>query len=146
MSINLVIIVKLVIMYYINLIMKNIILKVLEYTYYFSLIILLILYLFPGSLIGYFLYGNLGQQPNWISNPIGTSINHLIFFSFITIIATIIRPKIKNILTDYKTILIISIILEILHFIIPNRAFEFNDLIANMLGVLIIILIKRFIK
>tara|TARA_B100001057_G_C22493997_1_gene811319 strand:- start:343 stop:723 length:381 start_codon:yes stop_codon:yes gene_type:complete len=126
--------------------MKNIILKVLEYTYYFSLIILLILYLFPGSLIGYFLYGNLGQQPNWISNPIGTSINHLIFFSFITIIATIIRPKIKNILTDYKTILIISIILEILHFIIPNRAFEFNDLIANMLGVLIIILIKRFIK
>ena len=126
--------------------MKNIILKLLEYIYYFSLIILFIIYLFPGSLIGYFLYGNLGQQPNLIPNPIGTSINHLIFFSYITILALTIRTKVKNILTDYKIILFISFILEILHFIIPNRAFEFYDLIANILGVLIIIFIKRLIK
>ena len=126
--------------------MKNIILKLLEYIYYFSLIILFILYLYPGSLIGYFLYGNLGQQPNLIPNPIGTSINHLIFFSYITIVALVIRPKVKNILTDYKIILFISFLLEILHFIIPNRAFEFYDLIANMLGVLIIIFFKRFMK
>ena len=133
-------------MYYIKLIMKNTILKLLEYIYYFSLVILFIIYLFPGSLIGYFLYGNLVQQPNLIPNPIGTSINHLIFFSYITILALIIRPKVKNVFTDYKIILFISFILEILHFIIPNRAFEFYDLIANMLGVLIIILIKRFLK
>ena len=126
--------------------MKNTILKILEYIYYFSLVVLFIIYLFPGSLIGYFLYGNLGQQPNLIPNPIGTSINHLIFFSYITILALIIRRKVKNILTDYKIILFISFILEILHFIIPNRAFEFYDLIANMLGVLIIIFIKRFVK
>ena len=126
--------------------MKNTILKILEYIYYFSIVILLIIYLFPGSLIGYLLYGNLGQQPNLIPNPIGTSINHLIFFSYITILAVIIRPKVKNILTDYKIILFISFILEILHFIIPNRAFELYDLIANMLGVLIIIFIKRFIN
>ena len=126
--------------------MKNTILKLLEYIYYFSLVVLFIIYLFPGSLIGYFLYGNLVQQPNLIPNPIGTSINHLIFFSYITILALIIRPKVKNILTDYKIILFISFILEILHFIIPNRAFEFYDLIANILGVLIIIFIKRFVK
>ena len=133
-------------MYYIKLIMKNTILKLLEYIYYFSLVILFIIYLFPGSLIGYFLYGNLGQQPNLIPNPIGTSINHLIFFSYITILALIIRPKVKNVFTNYKIILFISFILEILHFIIPNRTFEFYDLIANMLGVLIIIFIKRFLK
>ena len=126
--------------------MKNTILKLLEYIYYFSLVILFIIYLFPGSLIGYFLYGNLGQQPNLIPNPIGTSINHLIFFSYITILALIIRPKVKNVFTDYKIILFISFFLEILHFIIPNRVFEFYDLIANMLGVLIIIFIKRFLK
>ena len=126
--------------------MKNIILKLLEYTYYFSLIILFILYLYPGSLIGYFLYGNLQQQPNLIPNPMGTSINHLIFFSYITTLALIIRSKAVNIFTDYKMILFISFILEILHFVIPNRAFEFYDLIANMLGVIIIIFIKRFIK
>ena len=126
--------------------MKITILKLLEYIYYFSLVILLILYLFPGSLIGYILYGNLEQQPNLIPNPIGTSINHLIFFSYITTLALIVRSKAINIFTDYKIILLISFILEILHFIIPNRAFEFYDLIANILGVLIIIFIKRFVK
>ena len=146
MRINLVIIVKLVIMYYIKLIMKNTILKLLEYIYYFSLVILFILYLYPGSLIGYFLYGNLDQQPNLIPNPIGTSINHLIFFSYITALALVIRLKVKNIFTDHKIILFISFILEILHLIIPNRAFELYDLIANMLGVLIVIFIRKIIK
>ena len=126
--------------------MKNTILKLIEYIYYFSLATLFVLYLFPGSLIGYLLYGNFEQQLTLIPNPVGSSINHLIFFSYITILALIIRPKVKNVFTDYKIILFISFILEILHFIIPNRAFEFYDLIANMLGVLIIILIKRFLK
>ena len=126
--------------------MKNTILKLIEYIYYFSLATLFVLYLFPGSLIGYLLYGNFEQQLTLIPNPVGSSINHLIFFSYITILALIIRPKVKNILTDYKIILFIAFILEILHFVIPNRAFEFLDLIANILGVLIIIFIKRFIK
>ena len=82
--------------------MKNIIFKLLEYIYYFSLVILFVLYLFPGSLIGYFLYGNLGQQPNLIPNPIGTSINHFIYFSYITILATAIKTRVNNIFTDYK--------------------------------------------
>ena len=56
--------------------MKNSILYSFKYLFYFSLIVLLILYLFPGSLIGYILYGNFGKQPDLISNPIGTSINH----------------------------------------------------------------------
>ena len=126
--------------------MKNTIFKLTEYVYYFSLLVLLILYLFPGSLIGYLLYGNLGQQPNLISNPIGTSINHLIFFSYITILAMTARLIAKNILTNYRFILLISCVLEISHFIIPNRAFELYDLIANFTGVVIILLLNSFIK
>ena len=126
--------------------MKNTIFKLTEYVYYLSLLVLLILYLFPGSLIGYFLYGNLGQQPNLIANPIGTSINHLIFFSYITVLAIIVRFRIKNIFTNYLFILIISCVLEIFHLIVPNRAFELNDLLANFTGVVIIILINSFIK
>ena len=126
--------------------MKNTIFKLTEYVYYFSLLVLFILYLFPGSLIGYFLYGNLGQQPNLISNPIGSSINHLFFFSYITLLAIIIREKTKNIFTSYKFILLISLILEIFHLIVPNRAFEFNDLIANITGVVIVLSINNFVK
>ena len=126
--------------------MKNTIFKLTEYVYYFSLIVLLILYLFPGSLIGYLLYGNLGQQPNLISNPIGTSINHLIFFSYITALAIIVRIKVKNFFTNYLVIIFISCLLEILHLIVPNRAFELYDLIANLIGVVIILLINSFVK
>ena len=126
--------------------MKNTIFKLAEFFYYFSLLVLLILYLFPGSLAGYILYGNLEAQPNFIANPIGNSINHLIFFSYITIFAIIIKSKIKNIFTSYKVILFISFILELLHLVIPNRAFEFYDLIANITGVIIVLLINNFIK
>ncbi len=133
-------------MYYIKSIMKNTIFKLTEYVYYFSLIVLLILYLFPGSLIGYLLYGNLGKQPNLISNPIGTSINHFIFFSYITVLAIIVRLRVKNIFTNYLVIIFISCLLEILHLIVPNRAFELYDLIANFIGVVIILLINSFIK
>ena len=126
--------------------MKNIIFKLLEYLYYFSLAILLILYLFPGSLIGYLLYGNLGQQPDLIPNPIGTSINHLIFFSYITLLALMLRSRTKNILTNFKTLIILSIIVELLHVVIPNRAFETYDLIANVLGVVIILILKKMLK
>jgi len=126
--------------------MKNTIFKLTEYIYYFSLLVLIILYLFPGSLIGYLLYGNSGKQPNLISNPIGTSINHLIFFSYITILVIIVRLRVKNIFTNYKVILFISGILEILHLIVPKRAFELNDLIANIAGVIIILLIYKLIK
>ena len=126
--------------------MKNTIFKLIEYVYYFSLLALLILYLFPGSLIGYFLYGNLGQQPNLIANPIGTSINHLICFSYITLLAIIVRLKIKNIFNSNKLILFFSCILEISHLIVPNRAFELYDLIANISGVIMVLLINSLIK
>ena len=133
-------------MYYIKSIMKNIIFKFTEYVYYFSLLVLLILYLFPGSLIGYLLYGNLGQQPNLMANPIGTSINHLIFFSYITLLAIIVRVRVKNIFNNYLFIIFISCLLEIFHLIVPNRAFELYDLIANFIGVVIILLINSFVK
>ena len=126
--------------------MKNTIFRLLKCSYYFSLAILLILYLFPGSLIGYLLYGNLGQQPDLISNPIGTSINHLIFFSYITLLALIIRSRTKNILTNFITLIILSIILELLHTVVPNRAFEVFDLIANVLGVIIILIFQKIFK
>ena len=127
--------------------MKNTIFKLLEYSYYFSLIILFILYLFPGSLIGYFLYGNLGQQPDFISNPIGTSINHLIVFVCLSTLGLTVRLRDKNFLNSFSFLFILSILLELSHCLIPNRAFEYYDLFANSTGVAITyLLIKIFLK
>ena len=126
--------------------MKNIIFSTSKYLFYFSFIILLILYLFPGSLIGYFLYGNFGKQPNFISNPIGTSINHLIFFFYLSILGFIFRSHQRTVINSFSFLFLISIILELLHYLIPNRAFELNDLYANSSGVLLAYLIFKLFK
>ena len=123
--------------------MKNTILSTSKYLFYFSLIILIILYLFPGSLIGYFLYGNLGHQPDFISNPIGTSINHLVFFFYLSFLGFIFRSNQKKFINSFSFLFLISIILELLHYFIPNRAFELNDLYANSSGVLLTYLIFK---
>ena len=125
--------------------MKNTIFKLLEYSYYFSLIILFILYLFPGSLIGYFLYGNLGQQPDFIPNPIGTSINHLISFISLSSLGFIVRITKKIFINSFQFLFLISILFEILHNFIPNRAFEYYDLLANTVGVVFAYLFIKLI-
>ena len=126
--------------------MKNNIFEVIKYTYYLSLIALLILYLFPGSLIGFFLYGDLGKQPNLIPNPIGTSINHLIFFFYLGILSFIIYFKKKKLIYSFLFLFCVSILSELLHLIIPNRAFELNDLFANSTGVIFAFVIYNLIK
>ena len=126
--------------------MKNTIFSSSKYLFYFSFIILLILYLFPGSLIGFILYGNLGRQPYFISNPIGTSINHLIFFFYLSILSFIFRSNQKKFINSFSFLFLISIILELLHYFIPNRAFEFNDVYANSLGVLLAYFILKLFR
>ena len=125
--------------------MKNNVIKLIEYLYYFSLAALFILYLFPGSLIGYLLYADLDKQPNLVDNPIGTSINHLFCFMYLTTLASILNLKQNQIFTNFYFIFFISIILELMHNIIPNRAFELYDLFANVVGVLIIFLFRKII-
>ena len=130
--------------------MKNNVLKLIKYLYYFSLVALFILYLFPGSLIGYLFYGDYGKQPDLIPNPIGTSINHALAFLYLSILGLIsfLRDKRFNQISFFLVSL--SIILELFHYVIPNRSFEFLDLFANLLGVLlglfIIIFYKKFKK
>jgi len=116
--------------------MKNTIFKLLKYLYYLALVTLFILYLFPGSLIGYFLYENLGQQLDLIPNPIGTSINHLISFICLSSLAFIMRVRERKFINSFQFLFFTSILLEIFHYFIPNRAFEYYDLFANFTGVI----------
>ncbi len=126
--------------------MKNTIFEVIKYSYYLSLIALVILYLFPGSLVGFLLYGDLGKQPNFISNPIGTSINHMIFFFYLGILSFINLIKDKKLIFSFPFLFCVSILFELLHIIIPNRAFELNDLLANSFGVIFAFFIFKLMK
>ena len=126
--------------------MKNNVLKLIKYLYYFSLIGLFILYLFPGSLIGYFFYGDLAKQPDLIPNPIGTSINHALAFLYLAMLGLISYMRDKRFNQNTIFLISLSIILELFHYVIPNRSFEFLDLFANLFGTLIAIFIILFYK
>ena len=114
---------------------------IVRYLYNFSLTGLLILYLFPGSLIGYFIYGDFGMQPDMIPNPMGTSIIHALSFFYLTTIGLISYLN----QTSFNKILIflvtLSLFLELSHLFIPNRSFESLDLFGNLLGTLLAIVI-----
>jgi len=116
-----------------------------KFIFYLSNIILLVLYLFPGSLLGCYLYNDCQLQPQ-LTKDFLVSTNHLYAFSLLSIIGifTYKNSKKLNFLNIYLVIL--SIILEILHIFIPVRSFEFPDLFGNLLGVLIILMINFFYK
>jgi len=115
--------------------MKNNILKFIIYLYYLSLFVLLVIYLFPGSIIGYLFYADFGKQPSFISNPIGTAINHFFYFFFLTLLGLIYNLSEKKFINSFLFLFILSFFLEPFHFFLPNRAFELNDLLANIVGV-----------
>ncbi len=116
-----------------------------KFIFYLSNIILLVLYLFPGSLLGCYLYNDCQLQPQ-LTKDFLVSTNHLYAFSLLSIIGifTYKNSKKLNFLNIYLVLL--SIILEILHIFIPVRSFEFPDLFGNLLGVLIILMINFFYK
>ena len=109
----------------------------LKFIFHTSVILLIVLSLFPGSLLGFLLYGDHYQQPNLIDNPFGTSINHFISYFFISLLGLFLFSKSENFQKLALGLIILSIILEILQFIVPNRAFELYDLIGNFLGVVV---------
>ena len=111
--------------------------KFLKSIFCISVLLLIILSLYPGSLIGYFLYGNLYQQPNLIANPFGTVINHFISYIYISLLGFLLYSKSKNFQKLFYGLIFLSIILEVLQSVIPIRTFQLGDLIANILGVIV---------
>ena len=104
--------------------------------FYLANAVLIILYLFPGSILGWILYKDTGLQPQITSDFIVSS-NHVYAFITLSLLGYISYEREKlNLLFVY--LFFISISLELMHIIIPNRGFEFSDLFGNVVGVLII--------
>ena len=112
--------------------------------FYISNFILLVLYLFPGSLIGCLLYNDCQLQPQ-LTKDFLVSTNHLYAFSLLSIIGlfTYNNSNKLNFLNIY--LISLSIILEISHLLIPARSFELSDLFGNLIGVIIVIIFSFFL-
>ena len=111
--------------------------KFLKFIFHISTLFLIIISLYPGSLLGYLLYGDLSQQPDVIKNPFGTTINHFIYYVYVSLLGFFLYLKNQSFQKLVYGLFFLSVILEVLHFIIPNRSFQLGDLIGNILGVLV---------
>ena len=116
-----------------------------KFIFHLANIFLIILYIYPGSILGYVIYDDLQIQPQ-ITRDFIVSTNHVYAFFLISLLGFLTFKKSNklNILILY--LLILSIILEILHLIIPERSFQLADLFGNLIGVIILIIINYFSK
>jgi hypothetical protein len=113
--------------------------------FYLSNFILLVLYSFPGSLIGCFLYNDC-QLEYQITRDFLISTNHLYAFGLLSIIGLFTYKNSNNLNFLNLYLILLSIILEILHIFIPVRSFELSDLFGNLLGVSIVLIVNFFYR
>ena len=106
--------------------------------------ILITLYLFPGSILGWLLYNDHLTQPQ-ITRDFVISSNHVYAFILLTSLGIFSFHNTKKINFLIIYLFLLSIILELSHIIIPNRGFEMNDLFGNIVGVILVILTYKII-
>ena len=116
-----------------------------KFIFYLLNYILITLYIFPGSLLGWAMYGNKNLQPQ-ITPDFVISSNHFYVFIFISIIGFLTFLRSKNIKFLLLYLFLLSIILELSHLIIPLRSFQWSDLFGNLLGVTVVIFIHNLIN
>ena len=109
--------------------------KIFKSIFHISVLFLIIISLWPGSLLGFLIFGDWQLQPNVIENPYGTTINHFISYFYVSFLGFAIYLKNENFKKLVYGLFFLSIILELFHFLIPNRTFQLQDLFANIIGV-----------
>ena len=112
--------------------------------FYSANIILVILYLFPGSILGCFLYNDCYIQPQ-ITRDFIISSNHVYAFALLTSLGVFSFHNTKKINFLIVYLFLLSIILELFHIIIPARGFEMSDLFGNIVGVILVIFIYKIV-
>ncbi len=106
-------------------------------------LILIIVYVYPGSIIGWLVYGDFQKQPQITSDLSFFSTNHIYAFLILSFLG-LFSYYMKNLKNLFTYLFFISIFLELSHIIIPQRSFEYKDLFGNFFGVLIVFLAFNF--
>ena len=109
-----------------------------KFFFYITNFVLIFIYLFPGSLLGCIINHNCKVQPQLTSDYIVSS-NHFYAFFILSVIGFFTYKNLKLLLVY---LILLSIFLEILHSIIPNRSFEMMDLFGNLMGVVVMMILN----
>ena len=113
--------------------------------FYLINVLLIILYLYPGSLLGWIIYDNKSIQPQLTPDFIISS-NHFYVFMLVSIIGFFTFTKSKKNIFLIIYLIFLSVTLETFHLVIPERSFQWSDLFGNLVGVIVVILLNNFIN
>ena len=116
-----------------------------KFTFHITNILLIVFYLFPGSILGCFLYNDCNIQPQLTPDFIVSS-NHVYIFTIISLLGFVTYTKDKAFKIIIAYFFFIAVFLELVHIIIPERGFEAKDLGGNILGVVISLIIFLIFK
>ena len=117
-----------------------------KFLFYICNFILIILYLYPGSILGWFLYKDTSLQPQITPNLFIISSNHIYAFLILSFVGFFTYKKNDQFRSLSIYLIFLSTMLEILHYFIPERSFEFSDLFGNLVGVIIVLIISYLYK
>jgi Ca2+/Na+ antiporter len=111
-------------------------------------LLLIIFYLYPGSIFGCYLYNNCHIEAQitenlMISSDYWISSNHFYVFIILSAFGIFVYRNTKKIKFLIIYLFLLSVILELFHLVIPNRGFEWSDLFGNILGLLFVIVIYK---
>ena len=120
--------------------------KFLKVIFHFINLLLILFYLYPGSISGYILYNDLTKQPQVTDDFFYFFSNHFYAFAILSIFGVLAYQNKKKYFFLVKYLFLLSIILELFHYIIPNRMFQLSDLLGNFLGVLVIYILYNIKK
>ena len=117
--------------------------------FHILIFILIIISLYPGSILSFLLYGDFRLQPQITKDFLYISSQHLYVYLFISLLGFLsyLRDRKFKLVVIY--LFFLSIILEVSHLVISERSFQTSDLAGNILGVLIayiVVLIYKFWK
>jgi hypothetical protein len=120
--------------------------KFLKVIFHLINFILIVLYLYPGSIFGYIFYNDFTKQPQITEDFLNISTNHFYAFVFLSIIGFLAYLNDKRLQFLIKYLFALSIMLELIHLIIPARMFQLSDLFGNVFGVLLIYVLYNIKK
>jgi VanZ family protein len=116
-----------------------------KFIFHSANILLIVFYLFPGSILGCLLYNDCKIQPQLTPDFVVSS-NHVYIFAIISLLGfvTYSKDKVFKIIIVY--FFFIAVFLELAHIIIPERGFEVKDLGGNIFGVVVSLVIFLIFK
>ena len=122
--------------------------KLLIKVFYITNLVLVVFYLYPGNIMGCYLFNDCTIKPHITANFVISSnylisSNHFYVFTILSVLGIFAYRNTKKINFLIIYLFLLSIILELLQIPIPVRVFELRDLFGNILGITLVLIIYK---